>query len=91
MTTRGSHDALGNVEWWREAATLVMLAASVALTWLAGAHRDVREGELVLDQPGFEGAKFVCSPPLRPKDHQEELWAGLRQGDLQIVAAVSGS
>ncbi len=37
-------------------------------------------------RPGFEGAKFVCSPPLRPKDHQEELWAGLRQGDLQIVA-----
>jgi dihydropyrimidinase len=37
-------------------------------------------------RPGFEGAKFVCSPPLRPKDHQEDLWAGLRQGDLQIVA-----
>lgn len=36
-------------------------------------------------RPGFEGAKFVCSPPLRPKDHQEDLWAGLRQGDLQIV------
>src|SRR5207247_1415467 len=33
-----------------------------------------------------EGAKFVCSPPLRPKDHQEELWAGLKQDDLQIVA-----
>jgi dihydropyrimidinase len=27
---------------------------------------------------GFEGAKFVCSPPLRPKDpHWEELWKGL--------------
>jgi len=37
-------------------------------------------------RPGFEGAKFVCSPPLRPKDHQEELWAGLKQDDLQIVA-----
>jgi len=37
-------------------------------------------------RPGFEGAKFVCSPPLRPKDHQEDLWAGLRQDDLQIVA-----
>src|SRR5213594_3522477 len=35
---------------------------------------------------GFEGAKFVCSPPLRPKDHQGELWAGLRQDDLQLVA-----
>jgi dihydropyrimidinase len=37
-------------------------------------------------RPGFEGAKFVCSPPLRPKDHQEELWKGLTQGDLQVVS-----
>jgi dihydropyrimidinase len=39
-----------------------------------------------LARPGFEGAKFVCSPPLRPKDHQDELWKGLVQDDLQIVA-----
>ena len=39
-----------------------------------------------LARPGFEGAKFVCSPPLRPKDHQEDLWTGLVQDDLQIVA-----
>ncbi|MDQ3493579.1 MAG: dihydropyrimidinase [Chloroflexota bacterium] len=35
---------------------------------------------------GFEGAKFVCSPPLRPADHQEELWRGLLQNELQLVA-----
>ncbi len=35
---------------------------------------------------GFEGAKFVCSPPLRPADHQPDLWAGLVQDDLQLVA-----
>jgi dihydropyrimidinase len=34
---------------------------------------------------GFEGAKFVCSPPLRPKDHQEALWRGLIKDDLQTV------
>ncbi len=39
-----------------------------------------------LARPGFEGAKFVCSPPLRPKDHQEDLWNGLAQGALQVVA-----
>jgi dihydropyrimidinase len=39
-----------------------------------------------LARPGFEGAKFVCSPPLRTKDHQDDLWKGLAQGDLQIVA-----
>src|ERR1035437_1503827 len=35
---------------------------------------------------GFNGAKFVCSPPLRPADHQAELWSGLVKDDLQLVA-----
>ena len=36
---------------------------------------------------GFEGAKFVCSPPLRPADpHWEQLWTGLRKDDLQVVS-----
>lgn len=37
-------------------------------------------------RPGFEGAKFVCSPPLRPKEHQDDLWSGLRQDVIQIVS-----
>ena len=37
---------------------------------------------------GFEGAKFVCSPPLRDRaaGHQEHLWKGLATNDLQIVS-----
>jgi len=35
---------------------------------------------------GFEGAKYVCSPPLRPGDHQEDLWKGLIKDDLQVVS-----
>ena len=35
---------------------------------------------------GFNGAKFVCSPPLRAKDHWDELWTGLVKDDLQLVA-----
>jgi dihydropyrimidinase len=35
---------------------------------------------------GFNGAKFVCSPPLRPADHQAELWTGLIKDDLQLVS-----
>ncbi len=35
---------------------------------------------------GFEGAKFVCSPPLRPAEHADELWKGLAKDDLQIVS-----
>jgi dihydropyrimidinase len=35
---------------------------------------------------GFEGSKFVCSPPLRPADHQDELWKGLVTDDLQVIS-----
>src|SRR6187402_1203667 len=35
---------------------------------------------------GFEGAKYVCSPPLREQDpHWQERWAGLVKDDLQVV------
>jgi dihydropyrimidinase len=37
-------------------------------------------------RPGFEGAKFVCTPPLRPKEHQASLWKGLRTDDLSVVS-----
>jgi dihydropyrimidinase len=39
-----------------------------------------------LARPDFEGSKFVCSPPLRPKDHQTDLWRGLRTNDLCVVS-----
>jgi dihydropyrimidinase len=35
---------------------------------------------------GFNGAKFICSPPLRPADHQVDLWTGLVKDDIQIVS-----
>jgi dihydropyrimidinase len=39
-----------------------------------------------LARPGFEGAKYVCTPPLRPAHHHEHLWRGLRNYDLQVVS-----
>jgi dihydropyrimidinase len=39
-----------------------------------------------LARPDFEGAKFVCSSPLRPEEHQEALWRGLRTDDLSVVS-----
>jgi dihydropyrimidinase len=39
-----------------------------------------------LARPDFEGAKFVCSPPLRTPDHGAALWRGLRMNDLSIVS-----
>ncbi len=37
---------------------------------------------------GFDGAKYVCSPPLRDRaeGHQERLWRGLATNDLQVVS-----
>ncbi|WP_346167007.1 dihydropyrimidinase [Streptomyces javensis] len=39
-----------------------------------------------LAEPDFEGAKYVCSTPLRPVEHQAALWRGLRTNDLQVVS-----
>ena len=38
------------------------------------------------EEPGFEGAKYVMSPPLRSKEKQDQLWRGLRFNDLQAIA-----
>jgi dihydropyrimidinase len=38
------------------------------------------------DVPGFEGAKYVFTPPLREKWNQGKLWNGLAQDDLQVVS-----
>jgi dihydropyrimidinase len=35
---------------------------------------------------GFDGAKFVCSPPLRSRETWDDLWTGLVKDDLQLVA-----
>jgi dihydropyrimidinase len=37
------------------------------------------------DVPGFEGAKFICSPPLRKENDQAALWQALDRGVLQAV------
>ncbi|MCZ7573095.1 MAG: dihydropyrimidinase [Ardenticatenaceae bacterium] len=39
-----------------------------------------------LDREGFEGAKWVCSPPFREVEDQQALWRGLRTGDLSAVS-----
>jgi dihydropyrimidinase len=39
-----------------------------------------------LAREGFEGAKFVCSPPLRPESTHADLWRGLRTDDLSVVS-----
>ena len=38
------------------------------------------------EEPGFDGAKYVMSPPLREKWHQDVLWRGLQKNDLQVIS-----
>jgi len=42
-------------------------------------HRNYQE-------PGFEGSKYVMSPPLRMPGNEQSLWQGLRLDDLQVVS-----
>ncbi|MBI3682703.1 MAG: dihydropyrimidinase [Acidobacteria bacterium] len=39
-----------------------------------------------LARPGFEGAKYVFTPPLREKSHLPKLWDGLKHDHLQVVS-----
>jgi len=41
----------------------------------------------VLDRPGIEGAKWMCSPPQRTTADHEALWAGLNDGTLDLVSS----
>jgi dihydropyrimidinase len=39
-----------------------------------------------LERPDFEGARYVCSPPLREEFNQERLWRALDLGTLESVS-----
>lgn len=43
--------------------------------------------ESYLQKPEFEGAKYVCSPPLRSMYHQEALWEAIGRGWLNAVSS----
>jgi dihydropyrimidinase len=72
-----SGDALDEIRWARARGAAVF--AETCPQYLLLSIDD-------LARPDFEGAKYVLTPPLRPKEHQAALWAGLRDGDLQVVA-----
>jgi dihydropyrimidinase len=40
-----------------------------------------------LDRPGLQGAKWMCSPPLREASDQKALWQALALGDLQVISS----
>ena len=38
------------------------------------------------EEPGFDGAKYVMSPPLRARETQQNLWRGIAGNDLQVIS-----
>jgi dihydropyrimidinase len=42
--------------------------------------------ESALDQPGFEGGKYIYTPPPRPKEQQAQLWTAIRSDVLSVVS-----
>ena len=91
-------DVAGNVPLY-----IVHMSASEALEQVAAARHAGRNVfaetcpqylyltlEETLAKPGFEGAKWVCSPPIRSGHdthaHQADLWRGLRMNELAVVS-----
>ncbi|MCU1356670.1 MAG: pydB [Acidimicrobiales bacterium] len=93
-------DTAGNVPLY-----IVHLSSADALGHVAAARAEGRNVfaetcpqylyltlEETLAKPGFEGADYVCSPPIRSAHdrgghgHAADLWAGLRSDDLAVVS-----
>src|SRR5215470_6862701 len=71
------HDALEKVREARDRGLAVYAETCPQYLYLSIENFDV---------PGFEGAKYVFTPPLREKWHQEKLWNGLKRDHLQVVS-----
>jgi dihydropyrimidinase len=61
-------------------------AAGVAITGETCAHY-LAFTAADLARPGFEGAKFLCAPPLRHESDRRALWAALAEGGLDCVSS----
>jgi len=98
LEAEGVHRALAIAEVAKSPVYIVHLSSYDSLQELrlaqargVMAHAETCPQYLLLDvdaydQPGFEGAKFVLTPPLREKWNQEELWRGLRGNALNAIS-----
>jgi dihydropyrimidinase len=68
-------------------AEIAAARARGAPVWAETCPHYLFQTEEVLDRPGLEGAKWMCSPPQRTKADQDALWAALARGDLQVVSS----
>lgn len=98
MEAEGVHRAIAIAEVAGVPVYIVHLSSADALEQVVlardrGVHAfaETCPQYLFLDQSyyekeGFEGAKYVMTPALREKWNQDELWRGLKFGDLQTIA-----
>ena len=98
MEAEGVHRAISIAEVANVPVYIVHLSSSDALEQVMlarnrGVHAfaETCPQYLFLDhsyyeQEGFEGSKYVMTPALREKWNQDELWKGLRFGDLQSIS-----
>lgn len=94
-----THRAIALAEMANAPVYLVHLSCEQALEEVARArdrgrpvfaetcpHYLFLDDSLYDEQGGFEVAKYVLTPPLRPARHQQHLWRGLRTDDLSVVS-----
>ena len=98
LEAEGAYRALAIAEVARAPVYIVHLSCHDALTELRRAqergvmaHAETCPQYLLLDigaydEPGFDGAKYVMTPPLREKWNQDQLWRGLRSRDLEVIS-----
>ena len=98
LEAEGVHRALAIAEVAKSPVYIVHLSSYDSLQELrmaqargVMAHAETCPQYLLLDvdkydEPGFEGAKYVLTPPLREKWNQEELWRGLRGNALNAIS-----
>lgn len=72
-----SEEALHEAEAARKRG--VDITVETLIQYLVLSHEDTK-------RPGFEGAKFVMSPPLREVQHQNVLWSALADGRIDTLA-----
>lgn len=72
----------------REGAAVIRAARKRgAPVWAETCTHYLLMTEEVLDRPGLEGAKWMCSPPQRQVEDQQALWSALKSGDLQLISS----
>ncbi len=98
MEAEGVHRAIAIAEVAHVPVYIVHLSSSDALEQVMlarnrGVHAfaETCPQYLFLDhsyyeQEGFEGAKYVMTPALREKWNQDELWKGIKFGNLQSIS-----